>query len=338
VIRDGTPVKPRPDAGEGQEVAAISGLLRLFGAAAPGAILVALADGPLRTKELTTRVPGYAPRTVYRYASRLGEIGAIDREEEPGVPSKVVHSLTDPCGTELCGLVERFARAALQVLPDGEIVPHSWGSVTLLADLWESGMLKELNTGPCTATELARVSHDLSFHQVSRRINLFMIGGMLGEVDDGRRRRRYELTEQARRSVGLIAGLGSWRERYAVAPGETGLAPDEAADVVRAVVPLVVLPEHAGKCLKLEVALPEGSNGDEGEVVWVELDPEGRAVARTEHLDRCEGWGRGDAGEWIEALVLGDAKVQARGDESGLVETCLDQLHEALWTRAATPS
>ncbi|MFL5834502.1 MAG: winged helix-turn-helix transcriptional regulator [Solirubrobacterales bacterium] len=333
----GTQVKPQPDVG-GREAAEISELLRLFGAAAPGAILLALAGGPLRTKDLTTRVPGYAPRTIYRYASKLGEIGAIEREEEPGVPSKVVHSLADPCGIELCELVDRFGRATLQALPGGEIVPHSWGSVTLLADLWESGMFKELIAGPCTATELARVSHDLSFHQVSRRINLFMIGGMLCEAEDGLKRRRYELTEQARRGVGLIAALGSWRERYAGAPGETGLTLGETADVVRAVVPLVVLPEHAGECFRLEVAQPGGNNGDEGEIVWLELDPEGRAVAYPGPLEQCDGWGHGEAGDWIEALVRGEAKVATGGTESAAVDDCLEEMQAALWTRAATPS
>jgi DNA-binding HxlR family transcriptional regulator len=333
----GTQVRPRPEARESWETAEIPGLLRLFGAAVPGSILFALADGPLRTKDLTTRVPGYTPRTVYRYAGKLGEIGAIEREEEPGVPSKVVHSLTDPSGIELCELVNRFARASLQVLPDGGIVPHSWGSVTSLSDLWESGMFKELIAGPCTATELAGVSHDLSFHQVSRRINLFMIGGMLYEAEDGRKRRRFELTEKARRGVSLVAGLGSWRERYAVAPGETGLTLEETADVVRAVVPLVVLPEHAGKCFRLEVALPAGNNGSEGEVVWVELDPEGRAAARAGPLEQCEGWGRGEAGDWLDTLVRGEARVPAGGPESGVVDDCLEQMQAALWAPAATP-
>jgi DNA-binding HxlR family transcriptional regulator len=200
------------------EAVSISGLLRLLGAGATGSILLALGDGPLRTKELTKRVPGYAPRTIYRYVSRLGEIGAIEREEEPGVPSKVVHSLTDPCGVDLFELVDGYSQAALEALPSGEIVPHSWGSLTLLADLWESGMFDELTDEPRTATELARVNHDLSFHQVSRRINLYLNGGMIRETSDGGRRRRYGLTDEARKATALVAGLGRWRERH-VSPG-----------------------------------------------------------------------------------------------------------------------
>src|SRR5215213_11976278 len=81
--------------------ASTADVLRLLSAGATGAILMALGEGPLRTKELTERVPGYAPRTIYRYAGKLAELEVVEREEEPGVPSKVVHTLSDPCGTEL---------------------------------------------------------------------------------------------------------------------------------------------------------------------------------------------------------------------------------------------
>jgi DNA-binding HxlR family transcriptional regulator len=317
--------------GAGLEVA---GVLRLFGAGAAGSIVLALGDGPLRTKELTTRVPGYTPRTVYRYISKLVEIGAIDREEEPGVPSKVVHSLADPCGVDLHELVDAFAQASLEILPSGGIVPHSWGSLTLLADLWESGMFQKLNVGPCTATELAGVGHDLSFHQVSRRTSLFMIDGLIRETHDGGRRRRYELTEQARRETAMIAGLGRWHERHMAPAGEPGVSAVEAADLLRAALPLAVLPEHAGKGFRLTVVPPEHSDGDEGEVVWAEVRPDGAAVSCIGPLDETDGWGRGEVGGWIEMLLQGTSKgIGVGGNEGPLVRSCLRKVQAALWTR-----
>ena len=137
-------------------------VLRLLSAGAGGSILMALAEGPLRTKELTERIPGYAPRTIYRYAGRLTEIGVIEREEEPGVPSKVVHSLSDPCGRELYDLINAFANTSLGRLPSGEIGAPEWGSLGLLADFWESGMIEELNREPRSLTELSRGQHSLS--------------------------------------------------------------------------------------------------------------------------------------------------------------------------------
>jgi DNA-binding HxlR family transcriptional regulator len=312
----------------------VGDLLRLLGAGATGGILIALGDGPLRTKELTTRMPGYAPRTVYRYVGRLVEIGAIDREEERGVPSKVVHQLTDPCGVELCELVDLYARTALEVLPDGGIVPHSWGLLALLADLWESGMFEELNGGPRTATELASVGHDLSFHQVSRRTNLFLIGGLIRERNDGRRRRHYELTEGARQATALIAGLGRWRERYVVPAGEPGLTAVEAAELLRAALPLVVLPEHAGKTFKLAVVPVGHSSRDEGEFVRAEVEADGAVVDHVGPVDRTDGWGRGEVGDWIEALLQGKgSRVRVGGDDRPLVRASLRRMHEALWKR-----
>jgi DNA-binding HxlR family transcriptional regulator len=65
--------------------ASTADVLRLLSAGATGAILMALGEGPLRTKNLTERVPGYAPRTIYRYAGKLAELDVVEREEEPGV-------------------------------------------------------------------------------------------------------------------------------------------------------------------------------------------------------------------------------------------------------------
>lgn len=327
---------PQPSADdETADGSAIAPLLRLLGAGASGGILMALADGPLRTRELTRCVPGYAPRTVYRYASRLTEIGAVEREEEPGVPSKVVHQLTDPCGIELCDLVEAYARSALDLLPDGRIVPHSWGSLTLLADLWESGMYGALNGAPRTATELARVDHDLSFHQVARRINLFLNGGFIREGKDGARRRRYELTEAARQSTALIVGLGRWRERHVVPVGEPGLTPAETAELLRAAMPLVVLPQRAGGSLKLSVLPPAGDAGGTGdEVVWAEVDGDGVVSAAGDAVDRPHGWARGEVGHWIETLLRGArSKVRTGGSDSSLVKSVVCGMHAVLWER-----
>src|SRR3954467_3117862 len=114
-------IEARPAAGEDACVAGAStaDVLRLLSAGATGAILMALGKGPLRTKTLTEQVPGYAPRTIYRYANKLAELEVVEREEEPGVPSKVVHTLSEACGAELYELVNRFADASMTRPPDG---------------------------------------------------------------------------------------------------------------------------------------------------------------------------------------------------------------------------
>lgn len=329
----GATSSPRQPSSKGEALSEreILPLLRLLGSGAASAILLALGESPLRTHALTTQVSGYAPRTIYRYVRRLGAIGVIEREEEPGVPTKVVHSLADPCGADLYGLVKSYSRVStsLEQLRDGRIVPQSWGSLTLLADLWESGLFKALNAGPCTATELARVDHDLSFHQVSRRISLLVAGGMIREAGDGGRGRRYELTEEARQAAALIAGLGQWRECYAVPPGEPGLTVGEVTELLRSALPLVALPEHGGKCFKLIVA-PSRSAGEEGQALWVEVKVDGAVVSCNGQTD-ADGWGRGGVAEWIKTLLGAGGKIRTGGEGGSTVKACLQEIGEALW-------
>src|SRR4029079_87314 len=189
-------------------------VLRLLSAGATGEILMALGEGPLRTKNLTERVPGYAPRTIYRYAGKLAELEVVEREEEPGVPSKVVHTLTDPCGSDLYEVVSRYADVAMTRLPDGRIDAHSWASLGLLADLWESGMVDELACNPRSPTELAQGRHGFSYHQVNRRAGLFKVSGFLAEWAGPGRRRCYALTKKTRQAMGLITGIARWRHHH----------------------------------------------------------------------------------------------------------------------------
>jgi DNA-binding HxlR family transcriptional regulator len=334
IAESSTQLRPSADGDGTVDRRSVAEILRLLGGGATGSILLALGEGSLRTKALTTRVPGYAPRTVYRYVGKLVEIGVIEREEEPGVPSKVVHRLADPCGVELHDLIEAYAGAtpSLERLPDGGIVPHSWGSLTLLADLWESGMFEELNAGPCTATELARVDHGLSFHQVSRRTNLLVIGGLIRETWDGSKRRRYALTAGARQGTALIAGLGEWRERHVVPTGKPGLTVAETAELLRAALPLVVLPKHAGKSFRLTVTPPGRGNGNEGEVVWAEVRPDGAVASCAGPMAEIDGWGRGTVESWIVALLQGaGSKVRTGGADRALIRASVRGMHEVLW-------
>lgn len=305
-------------------------MLRLLGSGATGSILMALGDGPLRTKELTERVPGYAPRTIYRYAGKLAQLGVVQRHEEPGVPSKVVHNLTEPAGRELHDLVDTYANASLGRLPNGEIGSHEWGSLALLADLWETGMIDELNREPRTATELARGGHGLSFHQVSRRADLFAIGGFIREITDTPRRRRYALTDKSRRSMALVAGIGRWRRRHVVPKGMTGLTVSEVAGVMRTVLPLVVLPNQAAKSFEIEV-LPIRGDQSERALVGGEVGEDGAVTTSPTPLADVDCSVSGNVSAWVDSVIDGPGKgFSARGD-ARLLDECLRQLHATLW-------
>src|SRR3954451_9577647 len=295
----------RPAQGQDECVAgaSVADVLRLLSAGATGAILLALGEGPLRTKNLTERVPGYATRTIYRYAGKLAELDIVEREEEPGVPSKVVHTLSDPCGTELYDLVNRFADTSMTRLPDGRIDAHAWAGLGLLADLWEAGMVAELSCEPRSPTELARGPHGLSYHQVNRRAGLFHTAGLVAEQEGPGRRRNYALTHKTRRTMGLIVGVARWRHHHVVAEDEEGMTAEEMATALKAALPLVRLPQHAGKCLKLCVLEGDEAAGGEGEIVWTEVEGDGALHSCAGATESAEAWGRGRVANWIAAIL-----------------------------------
>ena len=315
--------------------ASIADVLRLLGSGATGDILMALGEGSLRTKGLTERVAGYAPRTIYRYAGRLAKLDVVEREEEPGVPSKVVHRLTEGCGSELHDLVDRFAGASLSRLPDGGVDVRDWASLGLAADLWESGMAEELSCDPRSPTELARSSVGFSYHQVNRRAGLFAAGGLLREFSGPGRRRCYALTDKARRAMALVAGIGRWRHRHVVPEGEEGMAAAEMVTVLRTSLPLVRMPPHAGTCLRFNVVGAEEPH----EAVWAEVEDDGTIHSCAGPTARVDGWARGETQAWAGVPLDGDSSRLLVGGDAKLIGDSLEGLHRELWApRSSSPS
>jgi DNA-binding HxlR family transcriptional regulator len=312
--------------------ASIADVLRLLSSGATGEILMALGEGPLRTKNLTERVPGYAPRTIYRYAGKLAELEVIEREEEPGVPSKVVHTLADPCGSELYEVVNRYADVAMTKLPDGRIDAHSWASLGLLADLWEAGIVDELACNPRSPTELAQGRHGFSYHQVNRRAGLFKVSGFLTEWEGPGRRRCYALTEKTRRAMGLITGIARWRHHHVVVEDEEGMTCEEMVTALRTSLPLVQLPERVGKCLELRVMREDEPAGARSEAVWAEVKEEGVVHSCADPSSNVDAWGRGRIAAWIPAILEGNSKPILVGGEERPLSDCLARLHQALWS------
>jgi DNA-binding HxlR family transcriptional regulator len=280
-------------------------------------------------------VPGYAPRTIYRYTGKLTDLGVIDRDEEPGVPSKVVHSLTDGCGSELYELVNRYADTSLTRLPNGQLDAQAWASVGQLGDLWEMGMVGELACDALSPTELAEGDHGLSYHQVNRRAGLFEANGLLTQWESPGRRRCYALTEKTRRKMGLLAGIARWRHRHVVAEDEEGMTTPEMATVLRAALRLVTLPDHRGRCLRLDVVSEDDTDAPASEAVWAEVEADGTIHSCASPPADPDGWGSGKVATWIPVLLDGRSDAVEIDGEGTLVRDCLDALYEALWTPAA---
>lgn len=308
-------------------VGSVGEILRLLSGGATEAILLALGDGPMQTKVLTHQVRGYTARTIYRYLPKLAQLGLLERDDEPSGRAKIVNTLTPEAGREMCAVVERFARASVTRLPGGQVELGTWGSLGLLADFWDAGVVDALSRGSQSPTELVQNQRGLSYHQVNRKIGQFKEAGFVRESKTSRNRQRsYTLTEKARRTMGLIADIGRWRERHLPALGEAGLTPEEMATVLRAALPLATIPRDARKGLQIRIV----DHAREA-LVWAQVDDQGCIQTGQERPGRIAAEVEGDLETWLSALLDGEIELEVEGD-GDLTRDCLAGLYEKLWT------
>jgi DNA-binding HxlR family transcriptional regulator len=315
----------------------VAAILRLIGTGPGGQILMALGPGALRTGQLATSIEDFSSRSVYRHVSKMETLGVIDRTTEPGVPSKVVLSLSEPAGRELFRLFHDFAATSMSQLPGGGSAAHSWSSLNRLGELWEFGFVDELSHDPRSLTELAGGPHQLTYHQVNRRAGLFLASGLLLISPVRAHGKRYELTEHARRRMALIAGIGRWR-RHVTVDGAVGLTIAEMATVLRAVLPLPAFPLHVGMSIDLGISGPLDVNGHrDKQTLRGTVDIEG-IMRRGDEIKRVvEGSAAATINIWFAALLDGNrGRISVRGNLD-LVDSFLTQLYDLLWEKDGQP-
>lgn len=304
-------------------------VLRLLGTGAGGPILMALGPRALRTKALTERVPSFAPRTVYRYAAKLSELGLVDRHEEGEVPTTVTYCLARGPGRDLFRLLDDYLPATWLQGPEGQIGEGAWTRLSLLGDLWDSGWIEQLSSEPRSPTELAEATDGMTFHQANRRAHLICSRGLLEHHTGRGRGVRYSLAESARRGMSLATALGRWRQRHRYSGEEAGLTVREAATVVRTTLPLIAIPEKPGSRITLGAGAGD-ANGNSGSQVVAQVTQGGKVqVARDSHSP-VDAWALGTVNTWSRALLDGNRGRMRVGGDLKLVDACLTRLHSAL--------
>ena len=106
----------------------------------------------------------------------------------------------------------------------------------------------------------------------------------------------------------------------------------EMATVLRVALPLVQLPEHRGKCLRLSVLGEGDAPGSEGETVWAEVRPDGTVHSCAEEPADPDGWGRGKVADWIPLLLDGSDGAVLVGADDQLVQDSLGLRQDPLDT------
>jgi DNA-binding HxlR family transcriptional regulator len=318
----------------GGEGTTVADLLKLLGNGANGPILMALSPRSLRTKKLTEKVPTYAPRTVYRHARKLAELGLVDREEVAGVPSTVIHSLS-PAGRDLCHLIDSYAEASLPWVTGPGSGDGLWTVCGLLGEMWTYGWVDELSQGGRSATELAEATSEMTFHQVSRRTHQLLSWALLYESNARGHRKRYQLSDQTRHAMGLMAGLGRWRQQHVEGEAEGGLTVKEVATVLRASLPLLQLPDHQDRSVKFGIVGTTGNDGQRGSATLTAHVSGGGTVRCVKEKASEDAWAIGALGTWFECLLDGDCGKLRTGGDGDLVEDCIKGLHQVLWAAPA---
>jgi len=309
----------------------------MLGSGANGPILMALGPRALRTKKLTEKVPTYAPRTIYRHARTLCNLGLVDREEVAGVPSTVIHSLS-PAGRDLYRLVEAYATASLPWVTGPGSGDGLWTVCGLLGDMWTHEWFEELSHGGRSATELSETTSGMTFHQVSRRTHQLLSWSLLHESAVKGQRKRFQLSDQSRHAMALMAGLGRWREQHVEREVDGDLTVDEMATVLRASLPLVQLPEHQNRSLKLGIAGTTGLERQRGSAILNVHASAGGALRCVKEKASEDAWAMGTVDTWFAALMDGEQGRMRVGGDLVLVGDCLARLHDLLWAVPAIPA
>jgi DNA-binding HxlR family transcriptional regulator len=295
---------------------------------------MALGPRSLRTKKLTEKVPTYAPRTVYRHARKLAEMGLVDREEVAGVPSTVIHSLS-PAGRDLYRLIETYAEASLPWVSGPGSGERLWTVCSLLGEMWTHDWIEELSNGGRSATDLAEATSEMTFHQVSRRTHQLLSWSLLYESTAKGHRKRYQLSDQTRHAMALMAGLGRWRQQHVAGEADGGLTVKEMSTVLRAALPLLQLPEHQGKSIKLGIVGTTGFDGQRGSSTLTAHVSAGGAVRCVKEKASEDAWAIGTVDTWFAALLDDDRGRVRPGGDHDFVDDCLKHLHELLWAAPA---
>jgi DNA-binding HxlR family transcriptional regulator len=215
------------------------------------AILLELADGPLRPHELERRLGGLSHGGLVRRLSELSRNGVVRHRRGREVPPRAYYTLTR-AGEELLTIADRAARWEEQTrVPNQALAGAS--ALRVIADARTREILRELAIAPSGPRELGRRIGPVGHAALMRRLSTLTHDCLLlrRKHED---RVVYELTDQARGLATLaILAMGWERARCA---GADQPPPSDLTGMLRLIAPLAVAaPELRGIC-RLQIDTP----------------------------------------------------------------------------------
>jgi DNA-binding HxlR family transcriptional regulator len=301
--------RPSPGAG------AASRVLSLLSDPHHVMILAELVEGPSAIVDLRCAIGLPSQTTLRTHLRRLVEIGALERQREPGFAATVTYELTRS-GRELQDVADVLARW-LAARPGGALPIGSQEAklaVKALIGGWSINMLRALSVKPLSLTDLDRVIRNVNYPALERRLEAMrQIGLVTATPPNGGR--PYDVTDWLRESVAPI--LASARLDRRLSPGGPELGRLDVETILLLAAPLLRIPDAPDGLCRIEVQL-EGA----GEVVEVMVAVrEGRAeTSRATVRDRPRSWLSGTTNAWFRALDRSTLMALRVGGDRKLAE------------------
>jgi hypothetical protein len=260
--------------------------------------------------------------TFHRHAAELLAIGAIARRVVPGPPRQVFYSL-GPTGAELCTLIDRW----LELLSAAR--GNEWRGPIGFGEAWAAGVTRALLDGPLGLPEIEMVVHltrpGITGHQIRRLLRNGVRADFLLSQAPGRRE-RYQLSDRGRYAVGELVTCARF-ERVNTPETAVPLAGDDVVDALRALLPLLDLPDGIEGICEFAVV---GDTGRKKDVAlgWAEVG-HGRVIAmgRGRPPRPADTWALGTVGEWMTAVIDRRRNGVRAAGESRLGGAVIDALH-----------
>lgn len=288
-------------------------VLTLFASPLNSSILRALAEGPLRLRELRDRVGGPAETTLRGYLRDLTEIGVVAKVERRTMPYAVSRELT-AAGQELLFVLDML-EAWLAQSPQGEIALGSdaaKAAIKGLADGWGSAILRALAAQPLSLTEMDERIVDISYPALERRLYTMRIAGQIEAVESEGAGTPYAITHWARLGIAPLVAAGRW-ERLHLDEETEPVTWLEVEAAFLMTLPLVELPEDIdGECV-LAVDTKEKEKRIAGVRIVVKR---GEVVfCDTDLGPQAPNFALGAATCWMDAVIERKSKdLHIRGD------------------------
>ncbi|HXR29133.1 MAG TPA: winged helix-turn-helix transcriptional regulator [Solirubrobacteraceae bacterium] len=209
------------------------------------AVLLELADGPLRPHELERRVVGLSHAGLMRRLAELARNGVVVHTRSREIPPRAYYGLTR-CGEELLTIADRAARWEEQTRVRSRTLPGAW-ALRVVADPRALEVLRALALAPSGPRKLGRRIAPVGHAALMRRLAGLTLDGLLirQELRGGV---RYELAEDTRGLAELAILAMGWE--LARDAGRDEARPSDLLGMLRLLAPAASPPpELQGVCL-----------------------------------------------------------------------------------------